>query len=110
MNQVILTGKVITTPSAGSTRDGTQNLRMMLEVEHKTASGEIKSEQYQIRAWRNTALWMASNLQNGDEIMIQGYMNYQPSNRTFGQLIEVTATTVMRLAPAKRAENVISEK
>ena len=89
MNKVFLSGVIDSTPILATTAEmSTPHLTINLAVTHKNKLG-IKSELYRVNAWNNAAVWAASNLQRGQQVMVEGYLTQRATPE--GNQVDVTA-------------------
>ena len=113
MNEVYLRGKLMSVYEPIAPASQPKHLVYQLQVSHKTAQQQVKSENYTVNAWRNLAVWAGANLQVGTDVFVRGHLSQrQSSNGTVTEVTALTITPVMgRMAAAKppgnAAENTI---
>ena len=74
MNQVYISGIIAGNPVLRMEKGTTPHLLFYVDIQHKTRAGQVRHEQYRCNAWRNIALRGAQSLQEGQMVMLRGYL------------------------------------
>ena len=110
MNQVYISGFIVGNPVLKMEKENIPHLLFSVDIQHKTRSGKLHHEQYQVNAWHNVALKGAESLKNGQAVMVRGYLTQRmlrSGDMTF-MLTEVTAEEFLSANSYRR--KVVSEK
>ncbi len=94
MNKVYLSGIIADPPMQSVKGDGSCHVSLTLCVSHKTKLGQIRRELYSVQAWRGVAEWATRHLQQGQRVMLQGYLTQRCAPSPSGGMqseVEVTA-------------------
>lgn len=106
MNEVYLRGKLVSVYEPITPASQPKHLVYQLRVSHKNAQQQVKSENYTVNAWRNLAVWAASNLQVGMEVFVRGHLS-QRLNGT-GMQTEVTALRITPLLVSRTVSSPVA--
>lgn len=106
MNKIYLSGIVADPPIRYSESEAPLHVSFPLCVSHKTKQGLVKRELYVIQAWNGVADWAQTHLQQGQRVMVQGYLTQHNTTQPDGSTVtrvEVTAEEFFA-APSVRAK------
>ncbi len=93
MNEIYLSGKIVSVYEPEVPASQPKRLVYQLRVFHKTAQQQVKSENYAVNIWRSGAVWAASNIRPGMEVLVRGHLSQRQTN--MGPMTEVTALQII---------------
>ena len=93
MNEIYLSGKIVSVYEPEIPASQPKHLVYQLQVPHKTAQQQVKSENYALNIWRNGAVWAASNIRPGMEVLVRGHLSQRQT--PMGPMTEVTALQII---------------
>ena len=82
VNKIILIGRLGKDPERKETPKGSKYFRFSLATDHRTRDREAKktTDWHQVVAWGKIGEALAEFLEKGDEVYIEGRMNYWDNN------------------------------
>lgn len=101
MNQVYISGFIVGKPVFRMEKENTPHMILTLDVQHKNSTGKVQHEHYAINAWNNIANWGMGNLEDGQMLMIRGYLT-QRAQFSEEKMLIVTEVTAEEFMPARQ--------
>lgn len=93
MNEIYLSGKIVSVYEPEVPASQPKRLVYQLRVAHKTVQQQVKFEDYAVNIWRNGAVWAASNIRPGMEVLVRGHLSQRRTG--VGPVTEVTALQII---------------
>lgn len=98
MNEVFISGEVVSSASIAHRYTQDKHQRYQLKRNHMNRNDQPVSELFIINAWGKTADWALAHVQPGQQVTVRGYLAVRQENG--GSSIEITATQFIIHAPS----------